>query len=203
MKAISKIESGKRMGFRFEIKKVIQEVGFLCRLSGNNRIDIMKLLKLLYLVDRESLKEAGYPITGDTHVAMKYGPVLSRVYDLAKGRPDWPYKNQDELVWGEHFKTECLYDLCLIKDPGEDEMSPYEIELIKKIFDTYRHMSQFELRDLTHSFPEWIKNDPGESSKPIPLEDILDAVGLSEDKEEILDALSEEEYYDRFFAGKA
>lgn len=36
----------------------------------------LRMLKLLYLADRESLKETGHTITGDRVVAMEHGPVL-------------------------------------------------------------------------------------------------------------------------------
>lgn len=37
------------------------------------------------LADREAYAKWGKPITGDTAVSMKHGPVLSTVYDLTKG----------------------------------------------------------------------------------------------------------------------
>jgi len=37
------------------------------------------LLKLLYLADRDALKEIERPITGDRYFSLKNGPVLSRV----------------------------------------------------------------------------------------------------------------------------
>ena len=39
--------------------------------------------------------------------------------------------------------------------------------------------------DITHTFPEWKKNHPGESSRPIPMQDILEAVGRSDQAEAI------------------
>jgi len=56
----------------------------LLRLDGK-RIDYLRLLKLLHIADREWLAETGESITGDRAYAMKYGPVLSSIYDLVKG----------------------------------------------------------------------------------------------------------------------
>jgi uncharacterized phage-associated protein len=57
----------------------------LLELHGD-RMEYVRLLKLLYIADREMMAEAGAPITGDRAVAMDHGPVLSHVYDLVKGK---------------------------------------------------------------------------------------------------------------------
>jgi uncharacterized phage-associated protein len=75
---------GENMTFRFDFEKTLQAAGILLSLDGL-RMDRIRLLKLLYIVDRELLVQAGRPLTGDVAVAMNYGPVLSRVYDLIRG----------------------------------------------------------------------------------------------------------------------
>lgn len=56
--------------------------------------------------------------------------------------------------------------------------------------------------DITHQFEEWRRNKPQErSSRPIPLEDILDAVGRSADKHAIIQEASDAAAFDRFFSG--
>ena len=50
---------------------------------------------------------------------------------------------------------------------------------------------------MTHSFDEWLKNYQEGTSQPIPLEDILDAVGRSGDKESILEDILELEEFDK------
>ena len=42
---------------------------------------------MLYIADRIALDRLEMTITGDCYVSMKYGPVLSKVYDLIKGKP--------------------------------------------------------------------------------------------------------------------
>jgi uncharacterized phage-associated protein len=46
----------------------------------------IKLIKLLYLADREALLRWGRPITTDRHVSMPKGPVVSQIYDLITRR---------------------------------------------------------------------------------------------------------------------
>ena len=71
------------MRFFFDINKATQAAAHLVYLQGG-KINLMALIKLLYLADREALLETGYPITGDQMVSMPHGPVLSRIYDEAK-----------------------------------------------------------------------------------------------------------------------
>ena len=44
-----------------------------------------RVVKLLYLADREHLREFGRPISFDRYVAMENGPVASYAYDVMKG----------------------------------------------------------------------------------------------------------------------
>ena len=76
------------MSFRFDVNKVAQATAYLLRSMEKERHRFMALLKMLYIAERESLKENGFPITGDTYVAMRHGAVLSRTYDLMKTTSD-------------------------------------------------------------------------------------------------------------------
>ncbi len=138
----------------------------------------MRVLKLLYIADREALRETGHTITGDNAVAMKHGPVLSRLYDLIKGG------NILAPQWDQYIKKDG-YQISLAQDPGNGTLSKYDIEKIEEVCTDHREMSDFEIVDKTHEFPEWIRNDPGESSRRIPLEDILEAVGRADQRQAI------------------
>jgi len=48
----------------------------------------IKLIKLLYLADREALLRWGRPITTDCHVSMPKGPVVSQIYHLITDEPE-------------------------------------------------------------------------------------------------------------------
>ncbi len=51
------------MNFPLKVLKTIQAIGVLLRSDGVKRMNYMRLLKLLYMADRESLCETGRPIT--------------------------------------------------------------------------------------------------------------------------------------------
>ena len=172
------------MSFVFDITKVVQASAYLAKKSPQHSINVLALLKLLYIADREALRETGLPITGDNYVAMKYGPVLSKVYDLTKTTADWPCKSTEEESWCEHFER-TGYNLRLVSDPGADDLSPAEIEILDRVFLRYGDFDRFDLVALTHEFPEWRNNEAGASSAPIPLRDVLDAVGRTASIESI------------------
>lgn len=172
------------MGFDWNIDRVIQLVGYIFDVKGSRQLNTMAVLKLLYISDRESLRERGYPLTGDDHYALEYGPVPSRIYDLTKTERNYRFKTGDNERWEEFFETDG-YNLLIRKDPGTDELTEYEKRKLREIVSEHDDLSQFDLSDFTHEFPEWKKNDPGNSSRPISLRDILNAIGRSEDVKQI------------------
>jgi uncharacterized phage-associated protein len=157
------------MKFRFNLGKTLQAAGLLLGLD-ENRMDRIRLLKLLYIADRELLAEVGRPLTGDTPVAMKYGPVPSKVYDLIK---EVPGRTSE---WSQ-FISSTDYSVVLQNDPGKGKLSKREIEKLKEITDRYRGLDDFDLSELTHQFPEWVTHYTTDTSTPIPWEEILRAQG--------------------------
>ena len=175
------------MRLSFNQKKAAQAAAHLVDLHGG-QINLMALLKLLYLADRKALLEAGYPITGDEMVSMPHGPVLSRIYDSVK------WGRIDDDPWYDYITERTNYDVSLVKKDFErEELSDYEVEVLERIHKEYGHMNQFELRDLTHTLPEW--NDPHGSSFPIDPAEILRAAGKSGLEIERITRTAEEIYF--------
>jgi uncharacterized phage-associated protein len=157
--------------FKFNRLKAIQAVAFLLKQKHATKTDnYMRVLKLLYFADRESLKETGSPITGDHFVAMKHGPTLSQLVDLVKQRG----VGNDE--WDKYIERDG-YDIRLINDPGNGKLCRYEIDLLKRIWEENRELGEFDVATKSEQLPEWKKNNPGGGSRPIPLSDLLEAIG--------------------------
>src|SRR5437879_4780475 len=97
--------------FRFNLNKTIQAAAVLLEREPGERMNYMRLLKLLYLADRESLKDRGRPICGSPAFAMERGPVLGTVLDLIKGL------DPDSDRWAEFIRKDH-YDVELEKSPG-------------------------------------------------------------------------------------
>ena len=133
----------------------------------------LKLIKLMYLIDRESLRRWGRTVTTDYHVSMDKGPVLSNVYRLINEEA-W-----DREYWTQYIAKSTDYDVELVGDPGDEELSRAEEELIAEVFAEHGHKNRWVLVDELHAAPEW--KDPHGSMVPIDLRDILTAVGRDED----------------------
>lgn len=155
---------------RFNERKATQAAAELLRLRGG-RMSYLKLIKLMYLADREALLRWGRPISTDRYVSMDKGPVLSRVLDLATDG-DAPSRPS---IWAEQISEPVRYEVELKADPGNDELSEAEIALLDEIFKIHGHKSRWDLVELTHQLPEWI--DPEGSAIPIGYRDILKAGG--------------------------
>lgn len=175
------------MRFMFNERKATQAAAKLISLHGN-RLNKMVLLKLLYLADRTSLLECGQPITGDRMVSMPHGTVLSMVLDCMNAGGV-----MEGSAWSAAISPPTGYDVLLVSDPGDDELSPFEIEVINRINRTYGHMNWWQLRELTHRLPEY--HDPDGSSVPIAPEEILRAEGKSPEEIERLSQAAEELWF--------
>lgn len=158
--------------FRFSATKAAQAVAVLLMEADGHSDDLLRVLKLLYIADRTSIKETGTPITGDSVYAMPHGPVLSRVYNLIKSAdpeaPEW-----------QRFIEKRGNMLRLVKHPGNDDLCPYEVRTLQAVFAEHSDRNTWEVAEDTHGFDEYRKNwveDSG-SSFPIPYKDIFEAVG--------------------------
>ena len=125
---------------------------------------------------------------------MERGPVLSYLLDLIK---DTAF---DSIEWGKFIERDN-YNIRLIKEPGNSELCRYEINKLQEIWDRYRSNDEWDLVQKTHEFPEWVKNNPGTSSKSISLSDILEAVGRKGDIEKIERDANESAVFAKFFQG--
>lgn len=167
------------MYFSFGMRKIVEAAVVLLQASPRHRMGVMRFLKLLYIADRESFRETGRPIIGTRPVAMDLGPIHSNVYDLVKGF------DSGDAKWDE-FIQKIGNDVKLKKAPEVLVLSRYEMDKLGETVQRYREVSDTKLVDITHTFPEWIKNHKGRTSKPIPMKDILEAVGRGAEESEIL-----------------
>ena len=160
------------MTFRFHFEKTLQASGVLLGLDGR-RMGRIRLLKLLYIADRELLAETGRTITGDHAVAMKLGPVLSRTYDLIKG------EEVRAREWDRFIHSEG-HAVVLLEEPGLNELSKREIEKLTEVTLRFRDVDDWSLSEATHDFEEWAGNVKEGTSRLIPWSDALKAQGKSD-----------------------
>ena len=122
---------------------------------------------------------------------MKFGPVLSGIYDLIKGN------GSTASVWDDHIHTDG-YAVALVADPGRGELSKGIVAKLSEVAERYRHVDDWELSEWTHQFPEWIANFRGGAS-PIPWQEMLQAQGKSELVEAVESAGAARQVFDDLF----
>src|SRR5206468_317565 len=157
----------------------IQAAAVLLRTSHGDRMNYMRLIKLLYIADRESIRRFGRTITRDRYVAMDRGPVLSTVLDMIKDR--------DMLAdhWAR-FIAKDEYDVQLIKSPGHGQLSKSDVDLLHEIAEQYKGKDEWALVEIVHEFPEFLQNPPPPGgSRDIPLAATIAAVGRQDETADI------------------
>jgi uncharacterized phage-associated protein len=143
---------------------------------AGGELEYLKLLKLMYLAERESLFSLSNSITGDIFVSMKHGPVMSTTYDLIKQNWD----DLDHETWEASFAKQGYRLRLWKKPPIEEILSPFEIELANQVWLQFGTANQWELVEWIHgTFPEW---QAMTSAIPIERESIYRAMGLADDE---------------------
>jgi len=169
--------------FVFDDRKAAQAAVYLLRRSGGT-MKYVKLLKLMYLADRQAFVETGYPITGAKMVSMDKGPVLSEVYSQIT------WGDAAETPWSRLIAADADYRVSLRPDVGELlYLSEYDEDVLGQVFDKFGDLDPWALVRFTHTLPEW--KDPDGSSLPIDTRIILEEAGKS--SEEIQDIAAQVE----------
>lgn len=169
-----------------DIKKVVQVVGYILS-KYQGKLNYTKLIKMLYLADRESMRQTGYPITGDNYVSMPRGVVLSGMLDLIKDN----YSVMDaQNYWNSRFETNGR-DLNMIsRELPTGQLTENELSILDAIDKRFHRFDYGYLINYIHdskNCPEW---EPTESSIPLPKTRIYKALGYSDVQ---IQALEEEE----------
>lgn len=158
----------------------------LFALSGlGGKSDMHKLCKILYFADQRHLSLYGRSITGDTYIAMQYGPVPSNVDDILKAvRGDSFFSGYvDELK--DKLTFDNRYMIRALSEPDLDELSKTDTECLSYAVELCRDKSFGELTELSHGLA-WSNTARDRS---ISVKDILREAG-------------DEEEYVEFIAGK-
>lgn len=108
--------------------------------------DMYHLLKVIYFADKYHLEHYGRQITGNTFIAMDYGPVPSEAYDMCKIIRDGIWI-PDEL--------KCFYQkkhlFFCTESPDIDMFSESDLEALDKSIKTITEVPLFsQLKEISH-----------------------------------------------------
>jgi hypothetical protein len=183
--------------FKLDSRKAIEATAILARLSSDRKIGSKRLLALLYIASRECLKRSGRPLLGGTLVAMKYGPINARVYDLIREKKD----ADGSADWAQHFHKDG-YHIVLDKDPGMNALSRFEARLLEDTLRKHEKDDDWDIALLTHKFPEYHQTYRRKTKpRAISLQAIATAVGLGPMARSIERDLKQQDDLDELFAG--
>jgi uncharacterized phage-associated protein len=114
------------------MESVFDVASYICnKYNGlsNEEIDKMKLLKILYYVQRQSLAVYNTPLFSNKFEAWKYGPVCREIWD-----------NYEAIINNKDFKIETINSY-----------------LIDDVIATYGPFESWKLSQMTHEEESWIK----------------------------------------------
>ncbi len=185
------------MVIKFNTNKVMQAAAVLLK-GHTGRMSRLRLLKLLYIADREHFAKTLRPITGDRAIALDNGPIPVRTYHLLKG------EDIDTPAWEQHILPEGPQDHRLLGDPGVTKLTRREIDLLQQVSEEHRQKNDYDIAIETQQFQEWIQNQPARGdSKPISFDDLLAALGLEQHKQRLEDESQAAAALDRALASAA
>ena len=162
------------MNFRFHIGKAT-EAACLFLERGGGRMNIMKLVKLLYLLDRSSLDRRNIPVIGGDYLSMRNGPVTSEILDLINaGR----LLGEADRRWEQCITDRKDHDVALEKMPPREHLAETELELLDQVWAEHGTKDQWQLVDWCHAHcKEWTPVTNG--CAPIAVEQVGMALGKS------------------------
>ncbi len=179
----------------FDVRKAAHVAAFFTKREGGS-INVLKLVKLIYLADRKYMERYDTTILNDRFVSMNYGPVNSTTLNYINGcqedHDNWECMISDRA--GHEVGLSC-------PDISEDDLtalSDAEIGVLSEIWLQFGHMDRFEIAEWTHdNCPEW--EDPEWSSTPIPFARIFGALGKTNGRE-LAQQIEAERVLDRHLA---
>ena len=163
------------MASGFNARKAAQVVAYLANKAPDARLNILKAIKLVYLADRESLRQSGFPILDEHRYSLPNGPINSTTLNYVNG-------DLKDAAWSELIQDRANHELSVTpagKACGWDELSEAEVQCLDKVWQDFGHMDGYALRDWTHdpkNIPEW--EDPNGSSALIPVRRILQNLAI-------------------------
>jgi uncharacterized phage-associated protein len=160
------------VNFRFNIHKATETACQFIEREGGSA-SIMKLVKLIYLLDRLSLDRRGIPVVGGDYLSMRNGPVTSEVLDLINaGR----LAGEDDPRWEQCISDRVNHEVHLERMPERQHLSDAEVALIDELWAEHGSKDQWQLRDWCHGHcGEWTPLTRG--CAPIAVERIAQALG--------------------------
>ena len=153
---------------------------------AQGQMDKLKLMKLLYLAERESVATRGRPMFCDEYFSMKDGPICSAAMNGVNGKihPE---------IWSRYLHRNGVKDIFSVRgvtDEDLDQLSRSDMQIINDLYVRLGWMTASQIRNWTHEHcKEWVEVDPG---KRLPIQYVEMAKALDiPDAEEVAARIDE------------
>lgn len=109
--------------------------------KNGGSIDLLKLMKLIWMSDRIHLNKYGRLISQDSYYALPLGPVPSNIYDKSKK--------------GNEFTKKTGYNISSTQMSIDDFFSKSDVEVMEYVWNKFNTKDGLPFSDYSHNFPEW------------------------------------------------
>lgn len=161
----------------FRSLKAAQAAAFFAARQGAS-IEKLKLIKLLYLAEREFIARHAMPMFFDEYYSLQHGPICSSALNGINGEIDTD-------VWSSLIRISGGKDVSAVQSAERDrldEISPAEWAVLEHTWHSFGHLTAAQIRNYTHKHcPEYVEVSRGRS--PIKMIEILEALGMKNARE--------------------
>jgi uncharacterized phage-associated protein len=145
-----------QMSLTIAHRKATQALNYFARQEGGS-INKLKALKLLFFADRYHLRKFGRPVSECTYFAMTHGPVASEAKHVAEDDKMLPATVRSYAR--KFLDKESNYEYASVADVDETVFSESDLAALNFAWESFGHHSGFQLRDITHHYPEWKRHE--------------------------------------------
>ena len=127
-------------------------------LRAGRAVGVVRLMKLVYLAEREAMKRSVFPIAFDDIYAMREGMALSRTFDLMTRKSGTTTNGE----WNQHIAPPSSQGISVrrgVTEKSLDGLSRNDIEVIDWVWGNYGEKSRDELvHEVHHRLDEWVEH---------------------------------------------
>ena len=136
-------------------EKIVNALVYLARQSGQESLNKLKAIKLLYFADRYHIRKYGRAVTNDQYFGMKLGPVGSIAKDITELSDVF---EDTELAYLKSFIQRVgLHEFKVARDFDRMAFSESDIEALNFSIKYFSRFDKYALAELSHAYPEWQK----------------------------------------------
>lgn len=159
----------------FKTAKAAQIAAYFATRCDEQKIEKLKLMKLIYLAEREFLGTHGHPMLYDEFFSLPHGPICSSTLYGVNGQLDWN-------IWSQYISR--AKDNKTIKARKKfdrddlDEISDSEIEALEITWERFGWMTAGQVRNYTHKNCAEYTETSGRI--PISYKEVFVALGIQD-----------------------